>query len=62
MKKKTNKKFIDIIKIFYFKIKKINVVNFLIYLFRIKSGITLIFKIILLFMVLLKNTNDCTSI
>ena len=62
MKNKTNKKFIDIIKIFYFKIKKINVVNFFIYLFRIKSGITLILKFILLFMVLLKNTNDCTSI
>lgn len=62
MKNITNKKLIDIIKRFNLKIKQINAVNFFIYLIKIKSSINLILKFILLFMVLLKNTNDCTSI
>lgn len=62
MKKKPNINFISIARILYIKIKNLNVVNLFIYLFKIKSSISLIIKFILLFMALLANTNDFTSI
>src|SRR5689334_13174718 len=61
MKNKINNKNLSIAKITYIKIKNINAVKFFIYLFKIKSSINLILKFILLFMVLLRNTNDLTS-
>lgn len=55
MKKQKN-----IIKIFYSKLKKMNIVSLLLFLFKIKSNINLIFKFIFIF-ILTKN-NDFTSI
>lgn len=62
MKKKTNIKFINFVKILYTKIINMNIAIFFINLYKIKSNINIIFKFILLLMVLLSKTNEITSI
>ena len=54
------KKQINIIKIFYSKLKKMNVLSLFLLIFKIKSNINLICKFILL--VLVSNTNELLSI
>lgn len=60
--RKNNKNLIKIVKMLYAKIIKMNIVSFFILLFKIRSNINLILKFILLFILLIANTNEFTSI